>query len=219
MKIAALLLLILLMTLKLVAQDTIPGQVIRVDTVVVEKVRVDTIREVVQVPANQQTQAKPVSTEQKQPGLDRNKVYYGGYANLSFGKYTVIGVEPMIGYKLLPKLSVGAKFSYEYIKDNRYRDYTYEYSNYGISLFSRFRVTQRIYTHAEFSEMSYKLYDSEGNHNRKWVPFLFLGGGYSQPITRNTWLTAEVLFDVLQNKNSPYKAWEPFFSVGFGVGF
>jgi hypothetical protein len=41
----------------------------------------------------------------------------------------------------------------------------------------------------------------------------------SQPISGNTWFTAEVLFDVIQNENSPYKNWEPFFSVGFGVGF
>jgi hypothetical protein len=67
--------------------------------------------------------------------------------------------------------------------------------------------------------MNYKLFDSTGDSDRQWVPFLFLGGGFSQPITKNTWFTAEVLFDVLQNEHSPYKSWEPFFSVGFGVGF
>jgi len=32
-------------------------------------------------------------------------------------------------------------------------------------------------------------------------------------------LNIQVLFDVLQNSNSPYNRWEPFYSVGFGVGF
>jgi hypothetical protein len=29
----------------------------------------------------------------------------------------------------------------------------------------------------------------------------------------------QVLFDVLQNNDSPYDDWEPFFSIGIGVGF
>jgi hypothetical protein len=67
--------------------------------------------------------------------------------------------------------------------------------------------------------MNYKMFYGVDDSNREWVSFLFLGGGFSQPISKNTWFTAEVLFDVLQNENSPYAAWEPFFSVGFGVGF
>jgi hypothetical protein len=36
---------------------------------------------------------------------------------------------------------------------------------------------------------------------------------------RNTALMVEVLFDVLQDDNSPYEDWSPFVSVGVGVGF
>jgi hypothetical protein len=38
-------------------------------------------------------------------------------------------------------------------------------------------------------------------------------------MTANTWAYVEVLFDVLQDNNSPYDDWEPFVSVGVGVGF
>lgn len=124
----------------------------------------------------------------------------------------------MVVYKLTPKLSLGGKISYEYIKDKRYSS-IYETSNYGASIFSRFRVTQRIYAHFEYSSMNYKLFDSNGEGTRKWVQFLFVGGGFSQPVSRNTWFTVEVLFDVLQNENSPYKKAEPFFRMGFGIGF
>jgi len=72
-----------------------------------------------------------------------DKLYFGGYFNMSFGQYTLIGIEPMVGYKLIPRLSVGAEVRYN----------------------------------------------------------------------------AEVLFDVLQNDKSPYSRWEPFYSVGVGVGF
>ncbi len=159
-------------------------------------------------------------TDQKQEKkkFDKNKLYYGGYVNLSFGKYTVIGAEPLVAYKLTPKLSLGGKLSYEYVKDKRY-DEDYSTSNYGYSLFSRFRITPQFYAHAEFSHRNYELFYLNGESERKWVPFLYLGGGISQPISKNTWFNAQVLFDVLQNENSPYKDWEPYFSVGFGVGF
>lgn len=199
------------------AQDSVKIEKVKADTVKVEAVKTDSAY--IQ-PINNQSAAQTEKTKQpaqkKKNAID--KMYFGGYANLSFGSYTVVGIEPLVGYKLTPRLSVGGKISYEYISDKRY-DEDYSASNYGFSLFSRLRLTQRLYAHAEYSEMNYKLFDNLGNSNREWVPFLLLGGGYSLPVTKNTWFTAEVLFDVLQNENSPYRDWEPFFSVGFGVGF
>lgn len=205
------------------AQDTIPGQAIRVDTIRIEKVRVDTVREVIEVPVQQQAPQQSATVQSqnqqnKKQGLNKSKIYYGGYANFSVGKYSVIGFEPMVGYKLTPKFSVGGKLIYEYIKDKRYTQ-TYESSNYGASVFTRLRIIPSLYAHAELSEMSYKLFDSNGESKRKMVPFFYVGGGYSVPITKNTWFTAQVLVDVWQHKNSPYKAWDPYFSAGFGVGF
>jgi hypothetical protein len=218
MKINLLLILNIFLSFLSFAQDTIRVETVKVDTIRVETIRVDTIlvQPVMAEPAEQTVQA--TAEPQKNPVLNPNKMYFGGYVNASIGSYTAIGVEPLVGYKLTQKLSVGGKLSYEYISDKRY-DEDYSASNYGFSLFSRIRVTQRLYAHAEYSAMNYKLFNETGGSDREWVPFLFLGGGLSQPISKNTWLTAEVLFDVLQNENSPYKNWEPFFSVGFGVGF
>jgi len=145
--------------------------------------------------------------------FDKSKLYYGGYMSLSFGSYTIVGIEPMVGYKVTPKFSLGASLSYEY---SSYKDVSA--SNYGGSVFTRYRIHPRVYTHAEFSTINYEIYQFIETE-RKWVPFLFLGGGLSQPITKNTWFTAQVLFDVINSDNSPYKSWEPFFSVGIGVGF
>jgi hypothetical protein len=218
MKINLLLILNIFLSFLSFAQDTIRVETVKVDTIRVETIRVDTIlvQPEMAEPAEQTVQA--AAEPQKNPVLNPNKMYFGGYVNASIGSYTAIGVEPLVGYKLTQKLSVGGKLSYEYISDKRY-DEDYSASNYGFSLFSRIRVTQRLYAHAEYSAMNYKLFNETGGSDREWVPFLFLGGGLSQPISKNTWLTAEVLFDVLQNENSPYKNWEPFFSVGFGVGF
>lgn len=99
------------------AQDTIRGQVIRVDTVKIEKVRVDTdylpVQNQAQVQAQVQAQQPPQkaqNSQQKSQGKN-DKVYYGGYANFSIDKYSTIGFEHLIAYKLFPKFSVGAKLS------------------------------------------------------------------------------------------------------------
>lgn len=198
--------------------DKIESTPTRVDTVWVEKVKVDTVWvEKAEVESKPEQAQAPQPTTQKSDKKS-NKVYYGGYANFSFGKYTVIGIEPLIAYKLLPKLSIGGKITYEYVRDNRY-DIVNEVSNYGVGVFSRLRIGRRLYAHIEYAEMNYKLYDNLGISERTWIPFLFLGGGITLPISKRTSVNAEVLWDLIQDEDSPYKTVEPFISVGIGVGF
>ena len=173
----------------------------------------DTIQ--VDTQEQQQEQQKPPSQKQ-QPSV--KKVYFGGYMSLTVGSYTRIGVYPLIGYKFTPKLSGGLKIGYEYVSDNRYAS-TYTSSNYGGSIFARYRIIPRLYFHVEYEQFSYELYNSDGTSSREWIPFLYLGGGYSQPLGRNVWLTAQVLFDVLQDERSPYNNWDPIFSVGVAANF
>jgi len=160
------------------------------------------------------TQSKPVT---KKTAV-ANPVYYGGNIGLSFGDYFRIAITPLVGYKLSPKASVGLKIGYEYIEDKRYEEKLTS-SNYGASIFGRYRVIPNIYLHAEFAYYSYKYKLSDLESDRTWVPFLYLGGGYVQPVGPNTALFVEVLVDVLQDDNSPYKAWDPVISIGVAAGF
>lgn len=148
---------------------------------------------------------------------NQQKIFYGGNLGASFGNYTMVGIYPLVGYNLTPKFSVGVKFLYQYISDKRYEE-TYTSSNYGGSLFARLRIIPQIYLHAEYAQMSYELYNGLGESSRTSIPFVFLGAGYRQSLGGAVWLNAQVLFDVLQDSNSPYGSWEPFFSLGFGVG-
>lgn len=158
-------------------------------------------------------------TREKSDRLKESRFYYGGYLNLTLGSYTAIGIEPMVAYKITSKLSVGTIATFEYISDKTNSGYRYSSSNYGASLFGRYRVIPQFYFHTEFSEMYYKTHQTGGYNTHYWVPFLFVGSGYSQQISENIWFNTQILFDVIQNENSPYKNWVPFYSVGFGVGF
>jgi hypothetical protein len=164
-----------------------------------------------------------VIQKSENPQSSASKWYYGGEVGFAFSSnYFSIGVDPLVGYKVTPKLSLGAKIGYTYISNSSV-DPTFNSSNYGGSIFSRYRVIPQFYLHAEFAYWSYedavlyfnKPYETE----RVWVPFLLLGGGFSQMISPNVWAYAEVLFDVLNDSNSPYDEWDPFISFGVGVGF
>ncbi len=180
-----------------------------------QETRSDSTVSVAEAIENQPQDSRKTS-EQKRP--ESKRMYYGGHLNLSFGKYTVIGVQPIIGYKITPRLSAGLKIRYDYIKDKRYTT-PYTTSNYGGSIFARYRVIPAIYLHAEYAYNNYELfYSTEGSH-REWVPYLLLGAGYSQRVGANSWLNFQILFDVLQDSDSPYNRWEPFYSVGVGIGF
>ena len=164
------------------------------------------------------TQSAQPTSPAKKKKAGAEKVYYGGTVGLSFGSYFRINVSPLIGYKLSPQASVGARISYEYIEDKRYSPKLTS-SNYGGSVFSRYRLLPQAYAHAEFAYMSYKYKSSDIETNRDWVPFLLLGGGLVQPVSPRASLFVEVLVDVLQDSNSPYEKWNPFISVGVAAGF
>jgi hypothetical protein len=161
------------------------------------------------------TSQPPSRYESQKP----SKVYYGGGVGFSFwGDYFRISVEPMVGYKFTPKLSGGLKIAYEYINDSGMSPSS-TWHNFGGSVLFRYRIIPQFYAHAEFAYMSYQY--SVGNYtsDRNWVPFLLLGGGYSQQIARNTWAYVQVLFDVIQDDDSPYDSSDPFISFGVSVGF
>ncbi len=162
------------------------------------------------------TPASAPPTQSSKPPL-RDRIYWGGSVVFSIGgDVSTIGVYPMVAYKLRPKWSVGLEAGYEHVS---YDDFDQSADNYGGSVFTRYRLIPRMYLHAEYQMINYEVFTSLTTSEREWVPFLLLGGGLSTMVGQRTWAYVEVLFDVLQDNNSPYDDWEPFVSVGVGVGF
>jgi hypothetical protein len=161
-------------------------------------------------------QATAPSKPKKQSDIV-DKLYFGGAVRLSFGDYTVIGVEPMLGYRINPKLSAGVTARYDYIRDSR-DSTTRETSQYGGSIYGRYNVTDLLYAQIEPASYNHELFYFDGSSEREWVPYLFMGGGYRQPLGERSWFYAQIMFDVLQDSDSPYDDWTPFFSLGIGTG-
>src|SRR6187401_1866071 len=62
-----------------------------------------------------------MSTEEEKPKIPfKDRVFIGGGLALSFGSYTYVGVSPIIGYRVTPRLTSGIGGSYYYWRDNYY---------------------------------------------------------------------------------------------------
>jgi len=162
--------------------------------------------------------ASPASAQEEPTTRDgsASRIYYGGSITLGFGSSFRIGVFPLLGVRLTPKLSVGGQAGIEYVN---YDGPGREAVNYGGSLFARYRVIPQLYLHGEGVYANYELFGVGDTSQREWVPFLLLGGGFVQPVSVRSAAYVEVLFDVLQDDNSPYNDWEPFVRVGVMVGY
>ena len=163
-------------------------------------------------------------------GFDPSRLLVGGSVGFSFGDYTFVNISPLIGYRLSPKFAAGININAQYASQ-RLRDidgFTYERNNYrmfGGGVFARFYPIPQFFLHAQPEYNSISLKRSEYDYDpvrrtsdRYGAPSLLLGGGYAQPIGANSAFTFMILYDVLQDKNSPYMN-RPIFSGGINVGF
>lgn len=137
------------------------------------------------------------------------RVYVGGGlgftsgTNASYGRYTFIGLYPIIGYKVTNQFSAGATLTYQYYN---YPDNNYSVTQYGISPFVRYNFGQ-MFVYSEYMILNSPTYDP--NTPRKVYNRWLMGIGYSMPLGKRGALNAMGLYDVLYKTsdrvfNSPW---------------
>lgn len=161
-------------------------------------------------------------------GFDKSRLMFGGALGFSIGDYTFVNVSPLIGYRFSPMFAAGVNINAQYAAQ-KFRDFNgdiVERSNYSIfggGVFARFYPFQQFFLHAqpEYNRISVKSTTYYGERivtkDNYYAPSLLLGGGYAQPIGGNSALTIMILYDVLQDSNSPYMN-RPIFSGGVNIG-
>ncbi len=147
----------------------------------------------------------------------KKKLYAGGNLGLTFGTYTTIMIAPILGIRWSPKISTEIGVEYNFSKYNYYGT-DYNYHQYGGRVNAQYFFIPQLFAHAEFVGLSMERNVDVNTKVRSFVPFLYLGAGYRQYMSKRSYVSFRVLFDVLNNENSPYSPGEPYFSVGFGVG-
>jgi hypothetical protein len=139
----------------------------------------------------------------------KDRLYTGG--NIAFNATSISGIpiyffetSPFVGYKVNPKLSVGVGAKYIYIGS---KQATFKYSVYGGNIFSRYKFTESLFAHAEFEVLrAYNLGSNITSQNeRATVPMLFAGAGYNYVIGGKLNFQIMLLYDFIDNINSPYQ--------------
>jgi hypothetical protein len=158
----------------------------------------------------------------KQQGFDPSRLVFGGGFVANFGSgYSDFGLSPIVGYRFNDRITAGVGFGYEYMKSSiqfynmntgQYDLYPTAANIYTPSLWARVNIMRNIFADANFEYNMLRFneyyYDTNGlpasgtfNVN---VPCLLIGAGIKQSLGGRAYMFAEVLYDVLQNTNSPY---------------
>ncbi|WP_123864761.1 hypothetical protein [Chitinophaga barathri] len=164
-------------------------------------------------------------------GFDPSRLMVGGSFGMGFGDYTLVNISPIIGYRFTPMfaggLALNAQLSWEKLRD--YDGEIFARNNYnmlGGGLWGRFYPIPQLFLQAqpEYNSITEKYRDYRNDpvvtvKSRYGAPSLLLGGGYAQPIGMgNSAFVIMILYDVLQDENSPYRN-RPVISAGVNVGF
>lgn len=160
---------------------------------------------------------EPAARNSSGSGSFENRIFTGGDFGLQFGSSTYILVAPLVGYRITEQFSAGitGKYIYYSIKDD-YAGFDYSTNIYGGGVFTRYNVMEEIFLHAEFEALSMEVPISVYEMNRRIVSGLFLGAGYRQFIGDYSSLNLMILFDVIEDKYSPYT--NPQVHIGFDFG-
>ena len=153
---------------------------------------------------------------------------FGG-GNISFNIYNgwiLLDASPFLGYKITPKYSAGLGLKYIY---RGFPEQHINQSYYGGNIFSRYQFTRNFLAHAEYEIL--RVYDikpvSVTYGERTLASMFYLGGAYSTSIGGTATVQIMLLYDLINDYNSPYRPYYIFgssgppilYRVGFSVGF
>lgn len=170
--------------------------------------------------------------------FDKSRLFVGGGLNggsLFNGGYFVAG-SPTVGYRFTDRLHAGISFGVTYFRTSfPYNNYNTAASekyiesgfHYSPSLFVRYFPIDVVFLQASPEYNSFRYFDDPGvdyntgllvpNPQRLNIMSFLVGGGYAQRLGENTYMMISVMYDLVQNPNSPYYR-QPIFGGGLALG-
>ncbi len=149
-------------------------------------------------------------------GSFKDRLWYGADVTLNFfsvpgGNAFNAGIAPMVGYKITDNFSVGPRVEILY-RGERYdintgTDLKFNSTNYGIGLFTRLKIFQQYFLHAEYQTLNNEVgYEVDFVNNkvltsRSWGDHFYIGGGYGAS-GGGVGFQISILWDVLQEFTS-----------------
>ncbi|MBK6267244.1 hypothetical protein JKA74_19540 [Marivirga sp. S37H4] len=140
------------------------------------------------------------------------RLYIGGNFGLQIGtNITQIEVSPAVGYMINQKASAGVGVIYQYFSANiqtQNRVYEIKTNIYGGKLFGRYNITDFLFAYTEYENINLDVVNLNTSEiERDWVPGLFVGAGYFQPIGRRSGVNLMLLYNLAYDPlKSPYNS-------------
>ncbi len=171
------------------------------------------------------------SSPKKPPYALKEHLYTGGNFGFSIsGGLMYLEVSPLLGYKINENLSVGLSSKYVYIGPvNKSVNSFSAYKYYGGGVFSQYKITESLSALVEAQLLNVQNIDPQSSKFRQRVlsNTLLLGGGYRSSILGDINLVLYLLYDVIDDINSPYRYSYIFgpnnipviYRIGFTYGF
>src|SRR5580765_4106457 len=87
-----------------------------------------------------------------------SKWFAGGGFGATFGTVDTISIAPLVGYHVVPRFDVGTQLFYQWVDDSRYSP-SLKTSDYGGTLFARFRVFRSLFLEGDYQYTNYEYQD------------------------------------------------------------
>ncbi|MBW6490096.1 MAG: hypothetical protein K0B15_02765 [Lentimicrobium sp.] len=168
--------------------------------------------------------------QQRNKSAFTEKLVYGGGFGLQFGTLTLIDLSPVIGYRLTPKLETGLGFTYKYYKYKNYwynpvtgQRYDLKSNITGGSVYAKYHIFENVFAHTEFEQLRYNYTNyhfngsvMETDKQVADITSVFVGGGYRQRFSQNSYFYIMALWNLTEDAMSPYN--NPLIRMGVILG-
>jgi hypothetical protein len=144
----------------------------------------------------------------EQKGFKKENLFTGGTVTASFySGGTVLGANPMFGYKLANWVDAGISLNYVYSSSLDYNGYTINQHVLGPGAFTRIYPLRFLYLEGQYEHnfITQKFNDPPGSYKVE-ANSLLVGAGIAEGRRpgSNTFFYISILVDVLKDPNSPY---------------
>ena len=153
------------------------------------------------------------------PAAEAGNWWFGGGIGIGAGDRNFFEVNGIVGYQATPRFTPGLRLIYRNREVTRSgQDFTT--SDYGASLFGRYRVWKPIFAQLEYEVLSYE-FVTAGGVERDTYDSVLGGGGVSFALSRNLSFFALGLYNFSYDSDEirgPYDS-EWIFRTGIGYSF
>ena len=158
------------------------------------------------------------SREKEKPNYNlKEKLSFGGNFMVWFGTTTYVYLSPVVNCALNKRLNVGLGLIYNYYGYNSGPS-KFSYSIYGMHSYVLAFLTSNVFAKVEFNHLLQPNVYSYNYNDKVWVSYLYLGGGFRQPLGDRASFYTSIMYNVNQNAQSIFYA-NPMIQVGILAGF